>query len=339
MIVANYVTVRPTMSETHTYEDFYKFLGTKPHMLGVVSRMNTDLTADFLTRSLANIYYNDEKRANKFQSIESMYWEWEIEDNYIKRIPFAADVTENGENGTEITMAFTERYFEKYDIFKIDESRQQCIVVSRPVRKADNYWEVQVRLIDNSYDTTLDLNACKAGMTCRFQSNAHPELSEEGYIKEQSSVSKHRNYLTMFRNDASYSEQYKLFENTFIKIAQGKGQGDLTETIYKMDPIEKKLLDNFMLSRGQGLLFNKCNINPKTGKATIVDPDTGRPIPIGDGMIPQIERFASKYAYGKMSLEVFNTIIRTMNEKANKSTGNKLTHEGCNSYFVIAWVA
>ena len=143
------------------------------------------------------------------------------------------------------------------------------------------------------------------------------------YIKEQSSVSKHRNYMTMFRNDASYSELYKLHEDTFIKIAQGKGQGELTETIYKMDPVEKKLLDNFMLSRGQGLLFNKCNINPKTGKPTIVDPDTGRPIPIGDGLIPQIERFASKYAYSKMTLELFNTIIRTLNEKANKSTGNK----------------
>lgn len=153
---------------------------TKPHMLGVVSRMNTDLTADFLTRSLANIYYNDEKKANKFQAIDSMYFEWEIEDSYIKRIPFAADVTDTGANGTEITMAFTERYFEKYDIFKVDESRQQCIVVSRPIRKADNYWEVQVRLIDNSYDTELDRSACKAGMTCRFQSNAHPELSEEG---------------------------------------------------------------------------------------------------------------------------------------------------------------
>ena len=51
--------------------------------------------------------------------------------------------------------------------------------------------------------------------------------------------------------------------------------------------------------------------------------DTGRPIPIGDGLIPQIERFASKYAYSKMTLELFNTIIRTLNEKANKSTGNK----------------
>ena len=76
----------------------------------------------------------------------------------------------------------------------------------------------------------------------------------------------------MFRNDASYSEMYKLHESTFIKISQGKGQGDMTETIYKMDPVEKKLLDNFMLSRAQGLLFNKCNINPKTGKPTIVDP-------------------------------------------------------------------
>lgn len=79
-------------------------------------------------------------------------------------------------------MAFTERYYEKYDIFKIDETRQQCMVVSRPVRKADNYWEVQVRLIDNSYDAALDTDGCKRGMTTRFQSNSMPELSEEGKI-------------------------------------------------------------------------------------------------------------------------------------------------------------
>lgn len=60
--------------------------------------------------------------------------------------------------------------------------------------------------------------------------------------------------------------------------------------------------------------------------------DTGRGITIGDGLVPQIERFASKYAYTRMTLELFNTIIRTMNEKANKVTGNKL------SIIVIAWV-
>lgn len=34
-------------------------------------------------------------------------------------------------------MYFPERYYEKYDIFKIDATRQQCMVVERPIRKAD----------------------------------------------------------------------------------------------------------------------------------------------------------------------------------------------------------
>lgn len=57
-------------------------------------------------------------------------------------------------------MAFKERYYEKYDIFKIDKTMQQCIVVSRPIRKRDDYWEVTVRLIDNDYSTELDLSGC-----------------------------------------------------------------------------------------------------------------------------------------------------------------------------------
>ena len=69
---------------------------------------------------------------------------------------------------------------------------QQCFVVSRPVRKADNYWEVEVRLIDNDYNSVLDLDGCQIGDTTRFQSNAMPEAHEEGYVKYQSNVEKHR---------------------------------------------------------------------------------------------------------------------------------------------------
>ena len=77
-------------------------------------------------------------------------------------------------------MAFKERYYEKYDIFKIEKTGQQCFVVARPVRKADNYWEVTVRLIDNDYKSVLDLSGCQIGDTTRFQSNAVPEMHEEG---------------------------------------------------------------------------------------------------------------------------------------------------------------
>ena len=146
-------------------------------------------------------------------------------------------------------------------------------------------------------------------MTTRFQSNAHPELSEEGYCKAQSNVEKHRNYITTFRNDISWSALYAAHEDVFIKIGEGKDQNSLKEVTYKMNKKEKELLENFLTSRNQGLLFNKTNIDAN-GKATIVDPDTGRPIYIGDGLIPQVERFASKYVYNnKPTVDIFNTIM------------------------------
>ena len=77
MIVANFVTNRATMGDTRTYEDFYKFLGTTPTRLCVVSRLYPELTASYLTESLRNIFYMDSKSNNKYRSIDSMYFEWE----------------------------------------------------------------------------------------------------------------------------------------------------------------------------------------------------------------------------------------------------------------------
>ena len=99
-----------------------------------------------------------------------------METNYIKRVEFADVPVGTGEGGTTITMAFKENYYQKYDIFKIDKTMQQCFVVSRPVRKADNDWEVEVRLIDNDYNSVLDLDGCQIGDTTRFQSNAIENL-------------------------------------------------------------------------------------------------------------------------------------------------------------------
>ena len=39
---------------------------------------------------------------------------------------------------------------------------------------------------------------------------------------------------------------------------------------------------------------------------------------IGDGIIPQVERFASKYAYTKLTVDVFNTALSAMVEKATQ---------------------
>lgn len=46
---------------------------TRPYKLGVVSRLYPELTATYLTESLRNIFYQDRKAGNKYQSIDSMY--------------------------------------------------------------------------------------------------------------------------------------------------------------------------------------------------------------------------------------------------------------------------
>lgn len=95
-------------------------------------------------------------------------FEWQVETNQIKRIPFAAVPVGNGADGSEIEMIFPENWYQLHEIFKIEESGQQCFVVSRPVRLADNAWSVMVRLIDDDYSSVLDTDACQVGSLTRF---------------------------------------------------------------------------------------------------------------------------------------------------------------------------
>lgn len=112
MLVANFTTQVPTMGNTRTYEDFYKFLGVKPARLGIVANLYPQNTAEYLTTSLKNVIYNNTKSGNKFQRLNSLMYEYEIQTNQIKRIEFAAVPTEDGANGTEITFAFKENYYQ-----------------------------------------------------------------------------------------------------------------------------------------------------------------------------------------------------------------------------------
>lgn len=315
MLVANFVTNRSNMGSTRTYEDFSKFLGEKPHRLGVVSRLYPHLTATFLTEALRNVFYGDTKKANSFQAVDSTYFEWQVETNQIKRVPFALEPSGDGANGTEIEMIFGENYYQREEIFKIEKTGQQCIVMSTPVRKADNKWAVMVRLLDDDYSSVLDKSGCQPGDTTRFIGNAKPELHDIGFVKYQSNIETMRNYMSTIRVEDSYSAKYAAMEDTFIKIGQGENQGHLTEKIYKLDPMQKNLMENFLNVRENMMLLAKGTVGVD-GKSTIQRNSDGQPIHIGDGLIPQIERFASKFAANKITINTFQTVISNMVEKA-----------------------
>ena len=318
MRISSFSTVRPQMSSTRTYEDFYKFLGEKPARLGIVSSLYEQYTASYLTESLMNIYTMEKDKKNSFQSINSFMVEWDINVGFIKRIPFLQVPDGDGAQGTDIIFHFPENYYQRNDVMIIEGSRQQVIFLSRPVRRSDRDWEIVGKLQDSDYNATLDVEFCQPGMKTRFLTNYQPEMHEEGYVKYQSNVEKHRTFIATHRADVDYTAKYRAMEDVFIQI----GKGTESDPVYKMNAAEKDCLDSFMAARANALLWGKTNVD-KNGKPKIFDPETGEPIISGDGIIPQIERFAGKYVYSKMTNKVMNTAILAMIAKSNNPTGNK----------------
>ena len=89
-------------------------------------------------------------------------------------------------------------------------------------------------------------------------------------------MERHRNFMTTFRCDNSWSALYALQENVFMSIVDDKDKTK-SEGVYIILKQEKELLDTFMYAVNTGLLLNKGNVDVN-GKAKFQDPDTNRPI-------------------------------------------------------------
>lgn len=111
-------------------------------------------------------------------------------------------------------------------------------------------------------------------------------------------------------------------EDQFLKVASGEGT-EFKEKIFKLNKMEKDLLDNFQLVKNNHLLWGKTTMDVN-GKSTI-QTEEGLPLISGDGLIPQLERFASKMKYAKLNVNIVNTIMQQMNAKAASATGNHYT--------------
>ena len=74
------------------------------------------------------------------------------------------------------------------------------------------------------------------------------------HVKWQSNAEKHRGYISTHRNDASYSALYAAYEDQFIKIADDTKDGK-KETIFRMDKLEKNLLESDLLVRDERIII------------------------------------------------------------------------------------
>lgn len=264
----------------------------------------------------------ESKPANKFTPLKSLYYEWEVEMNEIKRIRFAdsVDATYSDAYGVEIPMIFEEKYYGVNDTFMVDESHQMFIVVGEPIRKADNYWEYAVRLMDSDSSARVQIEACQKGMTTRWIGNVKPELHETGNVKYTSNYEKMRGWIGELRCDITCSDRYLALEDNFINVSKETDNGNRSNYLFKMPGVKKLLFDNFMEARNNSMIWQKSTMD-ENGRCLVQDREN-RDLIAGDGIIPQINRYASKYNYSKISMNVLTEAMSAMALKADSPTGN-----------------
>lgn len=329
MIVKRITTRRPQIGDTKTFADFASFLNNNPENLGVMSSFYPEFTTSFITEAIFNVHTGDASKEDSYTEINSMAFKWDIKVPSIKTVEFAAVPVGTGRNKTEITMAFKEKYYEKNDTFKVTESRQIFVVMARPVRLSDDYWQYTVKLMDNSLDSEVDTSACQVGKLTTWVGTVHPELSEEGYTKSSSNVESRRNYISLHRNDVTFSSAFAAMEDVFIETVNGK-KGKIQEEVYTMKTKESELMKTFLEGRNNTHLSGKSNYDAN-GRCLIQDAQ-GRDLPSGDGLIAQIEQGANKQGFNKLSPAIFREVMEALRAKADSDTGNSFVFL-CNTRF------
>lgn len=291
-----------------------KFLGDRPQRMGIVANLYPQYTASHMTEALMNVWTVDGEKRKGYKSIDSFTVEWDIKVNRIHKVKITS-AQGTGINKSDIMFYFPENYYNKYDVFIVEETRMQFRVVNRPQRVADNSWLVIAQIHDGLYESHV-AEGSLTGLTTRFLTNYQPELHEEGYVRQQSNIEKHRISIATHRADVDMSAQYRAAEDVFINIAKGD-----KEVTYQMNSAEKDCLDSFMEARNNALLWGKSNLD-KNFKPTAFDAETGRPIVSSDGILAQIERFATKFVFEQLNVEYFKKVIMAMVAKCENPSGN-----------------
>jgi len=317
-------TVYENMSATRSVQNFGTLLRDKPEKLGQVVSMRPDLSVSMLTEALKNVYKNSKDSKSGYTPINAMAIEWEIDVNFIKKVKVVGAPSSAPTVTTPATVLLGERYFDRNDTFAA-ENRQQYLVVKDPKRQGSGKWLYTVLLVGNDLNRSGDTAYLSAGKTVRFRSNYFPELSERGFTKFLDNSEKHRNYISRHRASVDWSSDYAIREEVFIQDGkQGK------EKVYKMNKKEKDCIDTFLLAREQSLLWSETNYDIN-GKCLQQD-EKGRDIPMGDGIIPQVEKVCDKFMFSNLGIDIVEDAMQSLAEKCENRTGNNWAFI-CNSRF------
>lgn len=270
MRVVEFNEVPHFQNGTLAAEHMGKLLGTKTHVLSQVIKLRKDLTFSLLTEGLKRVYSME--KSSSFTASEALVFEWKLDTTQVPRIQVVEACTADGRNKQPFTIILEKNFYAANDTFAL-ENQQQLFVRQAPEQLGPNRWRYVVNLVGNNMNQGLDTRFTTIGRYTQYRSNYHPEMSERGSNKFTYNVEIHRGYLSRHRQSLTVSGDMQAIYFEIGSKDKGNAQ------YFWMTKPEKHLLDLFLLSRENSIVFGKSN-HDVNGKCLDFD-DQGRAIPMG----------------------------------------------------------
>lgn len=330
MKLVNKDTIARFSNQAYDVQSMMALMGRQPHHIAGYIRhrkqFNQGLMA--ITEGLGNVYMEDMSNLKKLEDIDTFSFTWDVETSQIPVIRITRDLTEDGSTGGLVTIFMESRYFSKYDIFAL-ENTQQLYVVSEPEKVGSYEFAYTCKVITTPRSgNAIQLEYARKNRTARYLYNAHTEWSEFGSTKQHYQTERHINWMTKIRADQEYSNDFRATEDLYFmsesdirKAADVRGG---TYKIFKLDSVEQQVLDHFILSANNSLLFGRSSMDERTGRSNI-QINNNQDVIMGDGLIASYERYAQYIDYNRLSVRDFQDAIEFIVDKRGESQGNHIT--------------
>ena len=320
MRVHQYNNLQGLQGSTVTLQDFSTVLGTKPYLAKEVvkSTTNKNLTLLRIAEDFGGKIYKEKGKV----TIDSMVYDWNVETgSRIPKIKIAEDCndTDAGKGASEFAIILERDFYTLGCTIELDNG-QQLIVVRKPETLAEGKVRCYVKPITGDRTVFISPSVLTKGSTTRYISKAtvSPEMHDFGAsYKDEFNIEKHRQWLTRFRMGYSISGDAKLLLPNIIEEAPG--------IYYKQSNIETKLMGDLLESVNRAGLFAEGNMEATTFNCLTTTED-GRPIPIGQGILPQMKAFGNfmPYKAGGFSIQKMKDIINEVVSRREQKVDNEI---------------
>jgi len=309
-------------SNTITENHLGQYLAKDVHNIGMWGRkFRKDLSIMGITEGLGNVHAKSTKGLDQYTQINKMAIQWQLDVNNIHKVYIVASSSLSGNPGAQreiFTVYFGEKYFNFRDVFAL-ENGTQLRVVAIPKRMTANKWAYKCVLVSDNLDRELDTSALAVGKWAIYRTNYFPELSERGFTHASFNTEIHRNFISFHRHSDSISQQANAVKEKYLEVTEDD-DGTSKNVYYKYLQAEKKILDQYLTTREGHVVFGESNFD--SNGVCLDQDDLNQDLPMGDGLLEQVYKFASRSNYAVMDIGTIKASLNLMSDKSDEPTGN-----------------